>query len=375
MKLNCLEPFSLENITKYSGDTLLDYLRSSLVNLYLVVFVFLATIAVLASVARALDTGWLPLYTAQIIMIAIAWIITIFRHRVKSTHKALVLIIFLLIAGIGGYLQFGLAVQNSYLFFLAIFFSALMLPIKTTIAFSIFSILSFTTMIVLFLSGMLEVDIDVVSYTQAPTTQIVKIVSFIFIVAVVFFTLSWIIKLLVEVLNSLHAKSTELQYVALHDNLTGLYNRHSFTEKGNAKFERAKRDGNDMSVIMCDIDHFKAVNDTYGHHGGDKVLQQMGILLRSNRRAEDFVARYGGEEFVLVLEHCDAQEAKNKAEEIRITLSRLAIDNIYVTASFGVAQINNEHKDFEALLKDADEALYRAKESGRNRTVIYSNLI
>ena len=180
-----------------------------------------------------------------------------------------------------------------------------------------------------------------------------------------------IVKARVKTQITIKRQRDELLYIALHDKLTGLHNRHYLAEIGNLKFARAKRHSEELSIIMCDIDHFKAVNDTYGHLGGDKVLQAMGTLLSSNKRDEDFIARYGGEEFVLVLEHCSAQDAKTKADEIRVALSKLQIDGISVTASFGVAQINSEHKDFEALLKDADEALYKAKESGRNKTIIY----
>ncbi len=163
----------------------------------------------------------------------------------------------------------------------------------------------------------------------------------------------------------------ELLYIALHDKLTGLHNRHYLTEIGDQKFARAKRHNEDLSVVMCDVDHFKSVNDTYGHLGGDKVLKAMGSILDNKNRAEDFSARYGGEEFVILLEHCTSDSAKEKAENIRLSISELDIDGISVTASFGVVQLNNKHESFEALLKDADEALYKAKESGRNRVVVF----
>lgn len=165
----------------------------------------------------------------------------------------------------------------------------------------------------------------------------------------------------------------ELQFVALHDKLTGLYNRHYLTEFGAPRFAGAQRYDDDMCVIMSDVDHFKLVNDTYGHLGGDKVLQAMGELLKEQTRDSDLTARYGGEEFIIVLCKCDAQTAMEKAEEIRIALEAMEIDGIKVTSSFGVAQVRKDHKDFEALLKDADEALYQAKESGRNKTVIYKS--
>ena len=182
-----------------------------------------------------------------------------------------------------------------------------------------------------------------------------------------------IVKARIHTHLTLKSQRDELMYIALHDKLTGLYNRHYLTEIGDLKFARAKRHNEDLSVIMSDVDHFKAVNDTYGHLAGDKVLQAMGALLNKTKRAEDLTARYGGEEFVIVLEHCNANSAKDKADEIRVELLKMNIDGICVTASFGVAQLNKEHKNFEDLLKDADTALYKAKESGRNRVVVYNN--
>lgn len=180
-----------------------------------------------------------------------------------------------------------------------------------------------------------------------------------------------IVKARIQTHITIKLQRDELYYIALHDELTGLYNRHYLTENASLMFSNAKRHQEDMSVIMSDVDHFKSVNDTYGHSKGDRVLQEMGSLLSTYSRSGDFAARYGGEEFVLVLWKCNAEEAKNKAEEIRVALSELDIDGIHVTSSFGVVEFSDKYKDFEALLKDADTALYRAKESGRNKTVIY----
>ena len=163
----------------------------------------------------------------------------------------------------------------------------------------------------------------------------------------------------------------ELIYIASHDKLTGLYNRHYLAELGRQTFASARRHSDSMSVIMCDVDYFKAINDNHGHLNGDKVLQAVGSLLKSNTRTEDFSARFGGEEFVVVVWRCNAQEAKNKAEKIRKELSELEIDSIKVTASFGVVQLSHKHENFEDLLKEADEALYRAKENGRNRVEVF----
>ncbi len=181
-----------------------------------------------------------------------------------------------------------------------------------------------------------------------------------------------IVKARVATHVTLKQQSDKLLYIALHDKLTGLHNRHYLQKIGDLKFARSSRHEEGLSVIMCDVDFFKAVNDNHGHLVGDEVLKAMGKLLNDNRRVEDFTARYGGEEFVIVLEHCNAEFAREKAEELRVALENLDINGLSVTASFGVAQINKGHDSFEALLKDADDALYRAKDTGRNKVVVYT---
>lgn len=163
-----------------------------------------------------------------------------------------------------------------------------------------------------------------------------------------------------------------LFYTSSHDQLTGLYNRHHLNEEGGRNFSRAQRSQDKFSVIMLDIDHFKAVNDTYGHLSGDKVLVAVSSLFKKFKRNEDFVTRYGGEEFVILLDNCGIAEAKEKAENLRQRIERLSPDGINISASFGVAEFNNSHNSFEELLKDADKALYMAKDKGRNLVVVYS---
>lgn len=162
-----------------------------------------------------------------------------------------------------------------------------------------------------------------------------------------------------------------LVYSSSHDQLTGLYNRRHLDEEGDRKFSRAQRTQDKLSVIMLDIDHFKVVNDTYGHLSGDNVLIAISDLLSVFKRNEDFATRYGGEEFVILLDNCGIADAKEKAENMRLKIEILRPDGIEIRASFGVAEFNKRHNSFEELLKDADSALYEAKNSGRNLVVEY----
>ena len=182
-----------------------------------------------------------------------------------------------------------------------------------------------------------------------------------------------IVKARVKTHLIIKAQKDELLYAALHDQMTGLYNRHYLNEAGQAKFSRAKRMKDDLSVMMIDVDHFKKVNDEHGHLIGDEVLKAVANVLKTDKRAEDFSARYGGEEFITILENCDAANAQKKANEFRKTIEALNVNGVRITASFGVSQLNPSHIGFEEVIKDADEALYEAKESGRNRVKVFND--
>ena len=160
---------------------------------------------------------------------------------------------------------------------------------------------------------------------------------------------------------------------ATTDALTGLKNRRMFDLLLAQEFARARRYDRVFSLVMMDIDHFKAVNDTYGHQAGDEVLKWIGRLILERVREQDSAFRYGGEELAVVAPETAASGAKVLAEHLRATIQDSALTcegrTIRFTASFGVAAYDKSLTDAEALLANADKALYRAKESGRNRVV------
>ncbi len=172
---------------------------------------------------------------------------------------------------------------------------------------------------------------------------------------------------------TLKHQSDELRNMALHDQLTQLYNRHFLIESANNKLAHVDRHGHALSVLMIDVDFFKHINDQFGHHAGDQVLKAIAGVLKSGNRKEDVVARFGGEEFVVLLEHCALDSAIEKAELLRSKIEALEPSGIAVTASFGVAQLLEHENTFVELLTRADEAVYVAKEQGRNRVIAAEN--
>ncbi|NRD72254.1 diguanylate cyclase [Shewanella sp. VB17] len=163
-----------------------------------------------------------------------------------------------------------------------------------------------------------------------------------------------------------------LRCLALHDQLTGLFNRHFLIDTAKNKMARAARNDEVLSLVMLDIDHFKQVNDRFGHQSGDTVLKAIAQVLTSSNRTEDIAARFGGEEFVILLDNCCILDAADKTEQIRLKIEALIPEGIFVTASFGIAECQ-VNESFDQLLARADAALYLAKEQGRNRIVKANN--
>ncbi len=166
----------------------------------------------------------------------------------------------------------------------------------------------------------------------------------------------------------------EVQSLALTDPLTGLQNRRSIFELGRIEFSRAQRMNRPFCCMMLDLDHFKKVNDDYGHQVGDQVLQEFATLCQRSVRDVDFVGRYGGEELIIILPETDRDTAVQVAERLRTSISeqRTVINDkeVCVTVSIGVATKDENTPHIEALIARADQALYIAKHKGRNRVAI-----
>ncbi|MFQ5596235.1 MAG: diguanylate cyclase, partial [Anaerolineae bacterium] len=162
-----------------------------------------------------------------------------------------------------------------------------------------------------------------------------------------------------------------VQKLAITDSLTGLYNRRGLFEFGRREVERARRFGRPLAAIMFDLDHFKRVNDTYGHATGDQVLAGLAARCRQALREVDLLGRYGGEEFAVLLPEIELADAGQVAERLRQSTAQapFATDQglMEITISLGVAPLDDECADLEALLQRADQALYAAKEAGRNK--------
>ncbi|MEM9492579.1 MAG: sensor domain-containing diguanylate cyclase, partial [Myxococcota bacterium] len=171
----------------------------------------------------------------------------------------------------------------------------------------------------------------------------------------------------------------KMETMATTDGLTGLTNHRTFQERFAELLDRSERHSREAAILLCDVDHFKKVNDNYGHPVGDEVLRQVARVLRGAVRKVDIPARYGGEEFAVVLEECNLAGANQLAERIRADVAGLVIDSdkgtFQITMSIGIATFPIDGRTRADLIEHADHALYHAKETGRNRVVSYQRYL
>lgn len=177
-----------------------------------------------------------------------------------------------------------------------------------------------------------------------------------------------------EVIRQINYIYTRTKYLSVTDNLTGLANRRNFESTFEKEFLRALRYNNKLTLVMFDIDHFKNKNDTFGHPCGDFVLRQVANSALQTFRKTDSIFRFGGEEFVVILTETDIKQAIIPLERFRKTVETLGLtyqdQEVTVTVSIGACQLTPNIKTKEEFLQKVDETLYKAKNSGRNKTIL-----
>ncbi|HHO59247.1 MAG TPA: diguanylate cyclase, partial [Thiotrichales bacterium] len=171
--------------------------------------------------------------------------------------------------------------------------------------------------------------------------------------------------------DQVRKQQRSLYQIAMTDQLTTCHNRHSLSEYAPKYIKDSLRYEFSLCIMILDLDHFKQINDEFGHSAGDTVLKEVGKLLMATCRQGDVVARIGGEEFLILLPHCSLRDSAHKAENLRSMIELSNPDGIHVTASIGIAALIDKHdNDFDKLYKAADNAVYLSKENGRNRVTI-----
>jgi diguanylate cyclase (GGDEF)-like protein len=165
-----------------------------------------------------------------------------------------------------------------------------------------------------------------------------------------------------------------LQHLAVTDGLSGLWNHRRFHEELERRMVEHRLTGRPLSLMLVDIDHFKSFNDSFGHQAGDDLLRQFARVLKEQSRGTDFPARYGGEEFAMILNGARESNAFETAERFRHAIHTEPWNSRAVTASFGLATLDDTIENPRELIERADQALYHAKSTGRNRVVHFSSM-
>ncbi len=174
-----------------------------------------------------------------------------------------------------------------------------------------------------------------------------------------------------DVIKKINFMYSQTRYMSVTDPLTGLYNRRHFEDNLEREFLRAVRYDNNLSFAIIDVDFFKKVNDTYGHSCGDYVLKEVAYLILQTFRKTDMVFRYGGEEFAVIITETPIEKAVIPLERLRKSISEYPFSyngtKIKITVSIGVSEVNKQTESVHQLFENADKALYKAKENGRNQ--------
>jgi diguanylate cyclase (GGDEF)-like protein len=375
----------------------LQLVRGNVCDRTLVVFALISVPALAASLSRIPSIGWSWVMGVQITTVALLYIITIFRESIPYYLRAGYIVLLLSIVGLTGMLKFGLIAGAIPLLIVT--------PILTTVYFGarvgilhVAGIMLLMTLIAFGkIQGVIASDFDMAFHASLISTWATfLLVSLVAFVAPVTATIM-VVRHLTEALEKARRNEEELELQVAHrtkelvkanqvaeqmaftDELTGLSNRRAYFKSANEMDLMARRHTRPYAVLMLDIDHFKAINDQWGHERGDAVLKALSNLLASSFRRADIVGRIGGEEFSILLPETDIQKACSLAEHLRQVIEAAIVPSssgeIRFTASIGVASCDETTATFDQVLMNADVALYEAKNNGRNQVCSYEHEI
>lgn len=312
---------------------------------------------------------WVPFWPARLVHIVyLAFHFTLILALKKKHYfyvKLSILMTFILQLSLATFLWFPLTTNYDLFYFLIPMGSFVIMDVTIVKQRVIALVVSFIALLLFYLNRFAGINFYMYEIENTPT----KIIAFFTIIS----TMTILIIYFYLHAYFLAQKRIELEYLANTDSLTDISNRRNFYNLSKLEFELAYKYNHTFSLLMLDIDHFKEINDTYGHDIGDEVLKQLTNAVKNNVRDQDIFARHGGEEFTLLLRNTDQKTGLIIAEKIRALIENLEIaiqeHIIHITVSIGVVQFSKYFSDFDMLVNLADQALYEAKNSGRNQSV------
>lgn len=312
---------------------------------------------------------WVPFWPARVVHIVyLIFHLSLIGSLRKKRYlyvKLSIILTNIIQLSLASFLWFPLTTNYELFYFLLPMGSFVIMDITDVKERAFAVIISFISLFLFFLNRFAAINFYMFELAELPS----KIISFTTIVS----TMAILILYFYLHAYFLAQKRLELEYLANTDSLTDISNRRNFYTQSVLEFELAHKYNHTFSLFLIDIDHFKRVNDTYGHDVGDKVLKEITNTIKSSVRIQDLFARHGGEEFTLLLRNTDKDMGLNIAEKIRRVIEDLEIpakDNmVKVTISIGVVEFSKNVVEFDKLVDLADQALYEAKNQGRNCVV------
>ena len=341
----------------------------------LLLYSLLAIVIMTTALFLSIYFIWVPFWPARVVHIVyLSFNILLIYFTKKKKYlfvKISILVSNLLQLSLAAFLWFPLSTNNFLFFFLLPMGSFAIMNITDTKEKLIALTISFVSLSLLFTNYYLGVNAYIFQLSEVAT----KIISFLTVTS----TMSILILYFYLHAYFLAQKRLELEYLANTDSLTNIFNRRNFYSLSELEFNLARKYNHTFTLMMIDIDHFKKINDTYGHDAGDEVLKHLSQLIKDNVRHQDIFARHGGEEFTLLLRQTNAASGMKIAEKIRNSVEQMTIitksDSINITISIGIVEFSKDYTEFDTLVQLADEALYEAKNMGRNCIVYKSSQI
>ncbi len=357
-------------------ETITD-VRETICKTGIIILVIITIPSLIASLLRIFSFGWQPIMGLHLICVSIVVVVGILRNRLSYAVKAGSIVLLVFIVGAGELFQFGvLGAGGSYLTHAAII-AAILFSRKTSII--IFSTASFTILAgyFAFKNNIVGLhNIDIYAYAKDLSSWGNFYFDYLLIWASTIAAFFYIASALISSIRGLEEKvaqrTHELEKMAITDPLTGLNNRTKIDYDFDLEIEKARTFETHFSIIIIDIDKFKSINDNYGHLTGDKVLVEFAEIISRSCRKPDIIGRWGGEEFIIICPQTNAADTMTLAGKLRNNISEhLFAQEHRITASFGIAEYR-ERDEIDTIMKRADEALYEAKNNGRNRVEVAS---
>jgi diguanylate cyclase (GGDEF)-like protein len=346
-----------------------------------IVLSFILPVPASASIARVFSIGWQPIMAVHLLFLVITIGIALYRKKLPLYMLVHYIGGLFFILAIAGTLSFGLIGFGIVLFVVATLFYSMFLGLFGGLVSALLSVTFLSCIPILLNLGLFSFNVNFQDYAVSSFSWFSAIVAFLFVCVVAIAPVGRLKNALSEYSDRLRDKSEDLENARKYfenlsntDALTGLKNRRFFFEIMSHELKRRNRYRQPLSLFYCDIDHFKKVNDTYGHNVGDEVLRDFARQISRACRDLDIVARLGGEEFAVMLLNTPVEDAADVADRLRKICREtpVVVDgaSISYTLSVGVTQAAAVDDTTDILLARSDAALYKAKRDGRDRTVV-----